>query len=145
MLLHAFVCFIYKRLGMPIPEVNEESKYDFIVDEHWAVSIYVQQKHFVIQAKVGKPLSPAHEEENRNLFMNLLDFKLKTMRVMDEVVCLDKDTQQLYCRKFLDPETLNEKNAWEVFDDFLVNIEIIEERFFEEKPTQERMNPDFLL
>ncbi|MDR1254624.1 MAG: CesT family type III secretion system chaperone [Puniceicoccales bacterium] len=145
MTLHDFVTLIYKQLGMPAPKMNEEAKYEFIVDEHWEVSVYAKQKQFMLQAKIGKPLSPSNEEQNCTLLREILDFNLRTMRVMDEIFCMDGETQQLYCRKLLNPSDLNERNGWSFVEDFLVNLEIIEDRFFSNVPKDKGpMHPSFL-
>ncbi|MDR0755745.1 MAG: CesT family type III secretion system chaperone [Puniceicoccales bacterium] len=145
MTLHDFVTLIYKQLRMPAPKTSEEAKYEFIVDEHWEVAVYTKQKQFVLQAKIGKPLSSSNEEQNGTLLREMLDFNLKTMRVMDEILCMEGETQQLYCRKLLNPSDLNERNGWSFVEDFLVNLEIIEDHFFSNVPKDNGpMHPSFL-
>ena len=68
--------------------------------------------------------------ENRNLLAQILQFNLKRMRFLDETLFLNPADKRLYLRQTVDPNDVNEKNLEERFNDFLLNIEVMEERFF---------------
>ena len=68
--------------------------------------------------------------ENRNLLAQILQFNLKRMRFLDATLFLNPTDKRLYLRQTVDPNDVNEKNLEERFNDFLLNIEVMEERFF---------------
>ena len=68
--------------------------------------------------------------EHRNLLSQILQFNLKRMRFLDATLFLNPSDKRLYLRQTIAPETVDEKNIEERFNDFLLNIEVMEERFF---------------
>ena len=68
--------------------------------------------------------------EHRNLLTQILQFNLKRMRFLDATLFLNPSDKRLYLRQTITPEEVDEKNLEERFNDFLLNVEVMEERFF---------------
>ena len=93
------------------------------------IVFYVQQNKFYMQAAFGDALEES--ESNASLLQNIAHFNLKRMGVLDECIFFNKESRMLFCRRKLDlMEVENAKQANELFEDFLLNVEVIEDRFF---------------
>ncbi len=60
----------------------------------------------------------------------LLKFNLKRMSFLDEILFFDANSQQLYLRKQMEMNTLSPKNLAALWEDFVLNVETIEDRIF---------------
>ena len=58
------------------------------------------------------------------------------MQFLYETLFMDPDSQQLYLEKKITTNDLSDKKLLEHFEDFTLNIEVIEDRFFAKKSTK---------
>lgn len=139
MTLYWFISLISRHLEVPIPAMGTaENSYAFIVDSRWDITIYLRQKWIYLQGKLGKPLLKTKESSHRELLQNLLSFNLKRMAEFDEIICMDNASSQLLLRKQLDPRLLNDNTVLERFEDFLTNLEVLENLFFLKNSDKEK-------
>jgi len=98
-------------------------------DKKRSYKIFQTNDSIVFQGSIGHSLNP-QDIESSNLLSNLLQFNLKRMQFLDETLFLEPSSQQLYLEKKISTNTVTEQNIWDYFDDFTLNIEVIEDRFF---------------
>ncbi len=91
--------------------------------------LYQRDQNLIFEGNLGCPLDP-HNPQSAAFLSHLLQFNLKRMQFLDETIFIDPRTQQLFLRKQCDANTLTEQNITSVFEDFTLNIEAIEDRFF---------------
>ena len=68
-------------------------------------------------------------ETNQKL-SEILQFNLKRMSFLDEVLFFDQKIKQLFLRKQIQTNILQPENLTTLWEDFLLNIETLEDRFF---------------
>ena len=124
---------ICKKLEISIPTATVDNTY-FINYENSNISIYITGENFVFQASLGPLLKDSEASKNAALLSEILQFNLKRMRVLDETLSLNPETKQLCLRKELPLEKITPENSWDIFDDFLTNVTVIEKRFFSNNP-----------
>ena len=129
MRLENFIELVCKKLDINRPTAPVDNSY-FINYENSKVSIRMIGENILFQATLGPELKDSEASKNAALLSEILQFNLKRMRVLDENLSLNPETKQLCLRKELPLERLTPENAWDIFDDFLTNITVIEKRFF---------------
>ena len=133
MKLENFMELICKKLEISIPTATVDNTY-FINYENSNISICITGENFVFQASLGPQLKDSEASKNAALLSEILQFNLKRMRVLDETLSLNPETKQLCLRKELPLEKITPENSWDIFDDFLTNVTVIEKRFFSNNP-----------
>ena len=68
--------------------------------------------------------------QNNQKLSELLQFNLKRMSFLDEVLFFDQKIKQLFLRKQIQTNILQPENLTTLWEDFLLNVETIENRFF---------------
>ena len=68
--------------------------------------------------------------QNSQKLSEILQFNLKRMSFLDEILFFDQKIQQLFLRKQLQANVLQPENLTALWEDFLLNVETIEDRFF---------------
>lgn len=68
--------------------------------------------------------------QNNQKLSELLQFNLKRMSFLDEILHFDPKTQHLYLQKQIPTNTLLPENLTTLWEDFLMNVETIEDRIF---------------
>lgn len=94
--------------------------------------IFQRNNLILIQGSIGHVLKP-QDSQTTTLLSNLLQFNLKRMQFLYETLFMDPDSQQLYLEKKITINDLSDKKLLEHFEDFTLNIEVIEDRFFAKK------------
>ena len=94
--------------------------------------LYQQGKQVILEGAIGSPLKDT--PETNAMLSELLQFNLKRTQFLDNTVFLDSDTHQLFLREVLTREGASEEEIKAGLEDFVLNIEVIEDRFFP-KPT----------
>lgn len=90
--------------------------------------LYRQGKQVFLEGSIGAPLRDT-PETNATL-AELLQFNLKRTQFLDNIVFLDKDTHLLFLREILPGEGVPTEELKARLEDFVLNIEVIEGRFF---------------
>jgi len=128
MRLENFIELICKKLDINIPTAPVDNIY-FIDHENNKVSISIAGENILLQSTLGSQLKDYEASKNATLLSEILQFNLKRMRVLDETLSLNPETKQLCLRKELPLDKLTPENSWDIFDDFLTNVTVIEKRF----------------
>lgn len=68
--------------------------------------------------------------QNNRKLSDLLQFNLKRMSFLEETIFFDQKTQHLYLRRPIQTNTLKPENLTALWEDFLLNVETIEDRIF---------------
>lgn len=68
--------------------------------------------------------------QNNQKLSKLLQFNLKRMSFLEEVIFFDQKTQLLYLQKQIQTNILQPENLTTLWEDFLLNVETIEDRIF---------------
>lgn len=129
MKLENFIEIVCKKLEVSIPTAPVDNAY-FINYENNKVSISMAGENILLQSTLGSQLKDSNASKNAALLSEILQFNLKRMRVLDETLSLNPETKQLCLRKELPLDRLTPENSWDIFDDFLTNVTVIEKRFF---------------
>lgn len=129
MRLEDFIELICKKLEVSTPTAPVDNIY-FIDHENNKVSISMAGENILLQSTLGAQLKDSEATKNAVLLSEILQFNLKRMRVLDETLSLNPESKQLCLRKELPLEKLTPENSWDIFDDFLTNVTVIEKRFF---------------
>ena len=124
-----FIELVCKKLDISIPTAPVDNSY-FITYENSKVSISIVGEKIFFQATLGPQLKDSEASKNAALLSEILQFNLKRMRVLDESLSLNPETKQLCLRKELPLKNLTPDNSWDIFDDFLTDMTVIEKRFF---------------
>ena len=129
MRLANFVELVCKKLDISSPTAPVDNSY-FIAYENSKLSISMIGENILFQATLGPQLKDSEASKNAALLSEILQFNLKRMRVLEESLSLNPETKQLCLRKELPLDKLTPENSWDIFDDFLTNVTVIEKRFF---------------
>jgi len=129
MRLENFIELICKKLDINIPTAPVDNIY-FIDHENNKVSISMAGENILLQSTLGAQLKDSEATKNTVLLSEILQFNLKRMRVLDETLSLNPESKQLCLRKELPLANLTSENSWDIFEDFLTNVTVIERRFF---------------
>ena len=113
--------------GADIPPPNEEGCCLWERDGH-RYKTFQRNRKWHWECSWGEGMSDTFE--HRNLLAQILQFNLKRMRFLDATLFLNPSDKRLYLRQTIAPEEVDEKNLEERFNDFLLNVEVMEERFF---------------
>ena len=113
--------------GADIPPPDEEGCCLWEQDGH-RYKTFQRNRKWHWECSWGEKMSDTFE--HRNLLSQILQFNLKRMRFLDATLFLNPSDKRLYLRQTIAPETVDEKNLEERFNDFLLNVEVMEERFF---------------
>ena len=113
--------------GADIPPPNEEGCWLWEQDRH-RYKTFQRNHKWQWECSWGEEMSDTFE--HRNLLAQILQFNLKRMRFLDATLFLNPTDKRLYLRQTIAPEEVDEKNLEERFNDFLLNVEVMEERFF---------------
>ena len=107
----------------------EDNGHYTLDDKTHSYKIFRLNDSIIFQGSIGHSLNP-QDINHSTLLSNLLQFNLKRMQFLDETLFLDPSSQQLYLEKRVTTNAITEQNVWDYFDDFMLNIEVIEDRFF---------------
>lgn len=130
MKLEDFLEFICQKLEMPVPSIGPDNTYIINHSKDATVSLSTTGENILLQANLGPQLKDSEASQNALLLSEILQFNLKRMRVLDESLSLNPETKQLCLRKEISLNKLTAENTWDIFDDFLTNVAVIEKRFF---------------
>ncbi len=130
MKLEDFLEFICQKLEIPVPSIGPDNTYIINNSKDTTVTIAIIGNNILFQANLGPQLKDSEVSKNTLLLSDILQFNLKRMRVLDESLSLNPETKQLCLRKEISLNKLTLENAWDLFDDFLTNVTVIEKRFF---------------
>lgn len=131
--LKACIDVISKELNQNFT-LNPEGFYSCENNGH-IYKIFQRNNLILIQGSIGHVLKP-QDSQTTTLLSNLLQFNLKRMQFLYETLFMDPDSQQLYLEKKITTNDLSDKKLLEHFEDFTLNIEVIEDRFFAKKSTK---------
>lgn len=90
--------------------------------------LYQQGKQIFLEGSIGTTLKDT--PETNAMLSELLQFNLKRTQFLDNIIFLDNDTHQLFLRGILPPEEVSAEELKARLEDFVLNIEVIEDRFF---------------
>ena len=90
--------------------------------------LYQQGKQVFLEGAIGIPLRD--NPETNAMLAEFLQFNLKRTQFLDNIVFLDNDTHQLFFRGIFTEKAIPEEAIKAHLEDFLLNLEVIEDRFF---------------
>ena len=95
--------------------------------------LYQHGKQVFLEGSIGTPISDA--PDTNTMLADLLQFNLKRTQFLDNIIFLDSDTHQLFLREILSEKNLSNEELKALLEDFVLNIEVIEDRFFPKATT----------
>ena len=95
--------------------------------------LYQHGKQVFLEGAIGYPLKDT--AETNAMLSELLQFNLKRTQFLGNIVFLDNDTHQLFFREILPEGDIATEEIKARLEDFLLNIEVIEDRFFPKAAT----------
>ena len=90
--------------------------------------LYQQGKQVFLEGSIGAPLKDT--PETNTMLSELLQFNLKRTQFLDNVIFLDNETHQLFFREIFPEKEIPEEAIKAQLEDFILNLEVIEDRFF---------------
>ena len=116
-------------LNTAIPSPEEEGRYQWEHEDH-LYRVFQRNRKWYWECSCGTPLEDTYEY--RRLLQKILQFNLRRMRFLNATIFLDPSRKQLFLQQAMEPETIKPENLEEAFNDFILNREVIEEKFFPE-------------
>ncbi len=126
------ITLVEKFLGINFIQTNEVYSASY---EDRMLRIFQRNNVFFLESSLGHPLTD--DVASSSLLGNLLQFNLKRMRFLEGNLYLDNTTQQLFFQQCYELNTLQPPDLETKLDDFLASVEVIEQKFFPKKPTNE--------
>ena len=126
------ITLVEKSLGINFVQTNEVYSVSY---EGRTLKIFQRNNVFFLEGSLGHPL--VDDIASRSLLGGLLQFNLKRMRFLEGNLYLDDTTQQLFFQQRYELSTLLPPDLETKLDDFFASIEVIEQKFFPKKPTNE--------
>lgn len=125
--IEAYTKLMIEILG---PEVRLEEKngYQYLFSEKHTYRSYKKNSVVILQCALGPKLEG--DSQASRMLSELLQFNLKRMQVLDEVLLLDQEEQQLFLQTTLPLDTLTPEQLRFQLEDFTLNTEVIENKFF---------------
>ena len=125
--LQDYLALVKTTLG--IETVQEESQNSYILEHPERIfRLYQRGKQVFLEGSIGTPLSDT--TETNTMLSELLQFNLKRTQFLDNIIFLDSDTHQLFLREVLHGEEMPTEELKAHLEDFALNMEVIEDRFF---------------
>ena len=125
--LQDYLAFIQKTLE--IESVKKVSEDSYILEHvERTFKLYQRGKQVFLEGSIGSSLKDT--PETNAMLAELLQFNLKRTRFLDNIIFLDDDTHQLFLRELLPIEEIPTEELKAHLEDFVLNIEVIEDRFF---------------
>ena len=119
---------------LEIDTVKKVSENSYILEHKERIfKLYQQGKQVFLEGSIGIPLSDTPETNAK--LSELLQFNLKRTQFLDNIVFLDNETNQLFLREILPSEAIPAEVLNARLEDFVLNIEVIEDRFFPKAAT----------
>lgn len=93
--------------------------------------LYQQGKQMFFEGSIGTSIK---ETSGTNAMLSeLLQFNLKRMQFLSNIIFLDDETHLLFLREVFPIQDISPEQLKEKLEDFVLNIEVIENRFFKEE------------
>ena len=127
MTLQDYLALIRTELGIETVKKASEDSYTLENTER-IFKLYRQGKQIVFEGSIGTPLKDT--PETNAMLSQLLQFNLKRVQFLDNVTFLDKESHQLFLREILPGQDISSEELKAHLEDFILNIEVIEDRFF---------------
>ena len=125
--LQDYLAFIEKSLE--IEAVKKVSGNGYILEHpERTFKLYQQGKQVFLEGSIGPSLRDT--PETNAMLAELLQFNLKRTQFLDNIIFLDKDTHQLFLREILPGKEIPTEELKARLEDFVLNIEVFEDRFF---------------
>ena len=131
--LQDYLAFV--KTTLEIERVKEASENSYILEHPERVfKLYQQGKHIYLEGSIGPSIKDTPETNAK--LSELLQFNLKRTQFLNNIVFLDNDTHQLFLRETLpEGEEISSEELKSRLEDFALNIEVIEDRFFPKATT----------
>ena len=93
--------------------------------------LYQQGKQVFLEGSIGTSIK---ESAGTNTMLSeLLQFNLKRTQFLSNIIFLDDETHLLFLREVFPIQDTSPEQLKEKLEDFVLNIEVIEDRFFKEE------------
>ena len=117
------------KAALEIDAVQKVSDNTYILEHtERTFKLYQQGKHVFLEGSIGFPIKDT--SETNAMLSELLQFNLKRTQFLDNVIFLDNNTHQLFMREILTGKEVSAEELKARLEDFVLNIEVIEDRFF---------------
>ncbi|MGX8717464.1 MAG: CesT family type III secretion system chaperone [bacterium] len=117
---------------LEIESVKKLSESAYVLERNKRTfKLYQQGKQVFLEGSIGTSIK---ESAGTNTMLSeLLQFNLKRTQFLDNIIFLDDETHQLFLREVFPAQDMSSEQLKEKLEDFVLNIEVIEDRFFKEK------------
>lgn len=127
MSIEAYTKLMTEILG-PEVQLEEKNGYQYFFSEKHTYRSYKKNSVVLLQCALGPKLE--ENAQTSHTLSELLQFNLKRMQILDEVLLLDQEEQQLFLQTTLSLNTLTPEQLRFQLEDFTLNTEVIENKFF---------------
>lgn len=128
--LQDYLNLIKKTLGIEAVKKTEENSYT-LTHEKRTFRLYLNNKQIVFEGSIGSPVKDS--PDTNRMLAELLQFNLKRTQFLGNIIFLEKNTQQLFLREILSEKNFSPEQLSTHLEDFVLNLEVIEDRFFKEQ------------
>ena len=116
---------------LEIESVKQVAESSYILENtERTFKLYQQGKQVFFEGSIGTPLEDTPETNTK--LSELLQFNLKRTQFLDNIIFLDNQTHLLFLREVLTGEETSREALKTLLEDFILNIEVIEDRYFQE-------------
>lgn len=142
MTLYLFVSLISKHFGIKMPNVDEEKDFYEIKVNEFILTIYSKNSNIIVDAELWNSITDLESDEIKSVLKRLMVFNLKKMRELDEQISINSDSRKVVIRKVIDKDNIDQNSLIILFEDFLLNLSVINDMFFTTK--EEKRADEFI-
>lgn len=117
---------------LEIESVKKLSESAYVLERNKRTfKLYQQGKQVFLEGSIGTSIK---ETSGTNAMLSeLLQFNLKRTQFLSNIIFLDDETHLLFLREVFPIQDTSPEQLKEKLEDFVLNIEVIENRFFKEE------------
>lgn len=117
---------------LEIESVKKLSESAYVLERNKRTfKLYQQGKQVFLEGSIGTSIK---ESAGTNTMLSeLLQFNLKRTQFLSNIIFLDDETHLLFLREVFPIQDTSPEQLKEKLEDFVLNIEVIENRFFKEE------------
>ena len=117
---------------LEIESVKKLSESAYVLERNKRTfKLYQQGKRVFLEGSIGTSIK---ESAGTNTMLSeLLQFNLKRTQFLSNIIFLDDETHLLFLREVFPIQDTSPEQLKEKLEDFVLNIEVIENRFFKEE------------